>query len=112
MSGKGKFAKLVLRNGDAVLEGRGSRMIKLAENAQKSLIQKLEDEITQLEDKQEMMLDNSPDNRYSLKVGEAFDANGWAAEYQTISLTIVNKKVELEIAKKNSAILFEGESND
>lgn len=103
----GKFSKLVLRNGDQVLEGRGSRIIRSAQIAQKALCDKLEDEIIQLEDKREAMLDQSPDNRFSLKIGEAFEASKWAAEYQMLSVAIVNKKVEHKIASENMIELFE-----
>lgn len=104
---KGRFAALIMRDGDQVLEGRGQRTIESARSAQKKLVMDIEEEIRVLEDKKELMLDQSPDNRYSLKVGEAFDAKQFVSEYQMLSVKLINKRVELEIAVKNSKDLFE-----
>jgi hypothetical protein len=103
---QGKFAALIMRTGDEVLEGRGKRTIESARAAQKKLVMDLEENIRVLEDKKELMLDQSPDNRYSLKVGEAFDAPAFVREYQDLSVKLINKRVELEIAERNSEDLF------
>lgn len=103
---KGRFAALILRDGDTVLGDRGKRAIESASAAQKTLVMNLEEEIRQLEDKQEAMLDQSPDNRYSLKIGESFDSKKFVGDYQKISLDLLNKKVELDVAKKNLKDLF------
>jgi len=59
-----------------------------------------------LEDKQELLLDQSPDNRYSLTLGKSFEAEKWTAEYQGLSIQIANKKIELAIARANYESLF------
>jgi len=106
-----KFSKLIKRGGDAVLEGRGERIIKSAKMAQETLVRNLEQELMTLEDKRDIMLDHSPDNRYSLNIGKTFEADKWCKDYQDISVEIANKKIELEIAKSNLTDLFgkEGE---
>jgi hypothetical protein len=103
---QGKFAALIMRTDDEVLEGRSKRTIESARAAQKKLVMDLEENIRVLEDKKELMLDQSPDNRYSLKVGEAFDAPAFVREYQDLSVKLINKRVELEIAERNSEDLF------
>lgn len=102
----GKFEKLIKRNGDSIMGDRADRVLKSAKIAQKAIVDKLDQEIMNLEDKREMMLDQSPDNRYSLTPGKSFDSEKWAAEYQSLSIQVVNKQVELTVAKNNYKELF------
>lgn len=104
---KGKFNGMIHRSGDDVLKGRGDRIIKSAKLAQEDLVRTLEQRLLQLEDKQDQMLDISTDNRFSLKIGDNFDAKPWVDEYQKVSIDIVNTKVEFEIAKRSLAELFD-----
>lgn len=101
-----KFEKLLTRKGDQIIDARATRILVGAKNAQESIIRDLVDEVNRLEDKREAMLDQSPDNRYSLKVGEGFDAKSWTKEYHSLSLQLANKKIELEIAEENFKDLF------
>jgi len=103
---EGKFSKLIKRSGDDILDGRGDRIIKSAKVAQRAIVDKLDQEVMTLEDKQELLLDQSPDNRYSLTLGKSFEAEKWAAEYQGLSIQIANKKIELAIARANYESLF------
>lgn len=102
----GKFSSLIKRSGDAIIGDRADRIIKSAKVAQRAIVDKLDQEIMNLEDKRDLMLDQSPDNRYSLTLGKSFEADKWAAEYQSLSISITNKKVELAIAQANNDILF------
>jgi len=102
----GKFDSMIKRRGDAIIGDRGDRIIKSGKVAQRGIIDGLDKEVMNLEDKRELMLDQSPDNRYSLTVGKAFDADSWAAEYQKVSVQIANKKIELAIAQANYTELF------
>lgn len=102
----GKFESLIKRGGDAIIGDRADRIVKSAKVSQRSIVDKLDQEVMNLEDKRELMLDQSPDNRYSLTVGKSFDADAWAKEYQELSIKIVNKKVELAVAQANYKELF------
>lgn len=106
---KSKFESLISRNGDAIIDSRASRIVTSAKNAQEGIVRDLIDEINKLEDKREVMLDQSPDNRYSLKVGENFDAKKWVSDYQSLSIQLANKKIELAIAEENLTDLFSKE---
>jgi hypothetical protein len=103
---KSKFETLISRNGDAIIDSRGARIVISAKNAQEGLVRDLIDDINKLEDKREVMLDQSPDNRYSLKVGENFDAKQWTKDYQSLSVQLANKRIELKIAEENLTDLF------
>lgn len=102
----GKFESMIKRGGDAIIGDRGDRIIKSAKVAQRAIVDKLDQEVMNLEDKRELMLDQSPDNRYSLTVGKSFEAEKWAAEYQSLSVQLANKKIELAIAQASYAELF------
>lgn len=103
----GKFAKLILRKGDEILDGRGLRTIESAKSAYKKLIMDLEEKIRQFEDKKELMLDQSPDNRYSLEIGKGFDSVKFVNDYQQLTIEIANTKFELSIAIANYDELFQ-----
>jgi hypothetical protein len=102
----GKFGNLIKRSGDAIMGDRGDRVIKSARVSQRAIVDRLDKEVMQLEDKREIMLDQSPDNRYSLTPGQSFDSDKWAQDYHTLSVELVNKKVELEVARNNYKELF------
>lgn len=102
----GKFDQLIKRSGDAIMGDRGARVIKSAKVSQRAIVDKLDKEVMQLEDKRELMLDQSPDNRYSLTPGQSFDSDKWANDYHNLSVELVNKKVELEVARNNYKELF------
>ncbi len=105
-SAVGAFEAMIKRNGDAIIGDRGDRIIKSAKSAQFALCNKLDQELMGLEDKRDLMLDQSPDNRYSLTVRKSFAAEAWALEYQSLSVEIANKQVELAIAQTNYEKLF------
>lgn len=102
----GKFAEMIMRDGSAIKAGRGKRTIDSASAAQLKLIMDLQERQRVLEDKRELMLDNSPDNTYSLKVGESFDGPRFVAEYQRLSIELINLEVEIKIAVSNNEELF------
>ena len=103
---KGKFNGMIHRTSDEVLKGRGDRIIKSAQLSQEAIVRGLEQKLINLEDQRDRMLDLSPDNRMSLKIDNDFNADTWTANYQKLSIDIVNTKVELEIAQKNMEELF------
>ena len=103
---RGKFVSAISRKGDQVIDARVARIIKGAKGSQEDLVRKLDKECDDLTDKLETMLDQSPDNRYSLKPGKNFESVKFVDEYHATSLELANKMIELQIAKTNLTDLF------
>lgn len=103
----GKFIKLIARNGDAILNERGARIEKSAKRECNKIVVDLDAKVDELTDELELMLDQSPDNRYSLEPGQKFAAHDFANNYQKISVALATKRIELAIAKENIQILFD-----
>ena len=101
-----KFQMILTRDGDSIMAKRAESVTKLAEMSQVSLVQNLEKKKIQLEMKKQEMLDMRPDNRYSLKVGENFDASRWIMDYQSLGIQLINTEVELKVAQQTTAELF------
>ena len=101
-----KFHGILNRKGDDVLKERAESVAKLAEMSQDSLVKELQKEKIQLEFKRAELLDMSPDNRYSLKIGEDFNSDKWVREYHTVSLNLIENEVALEVAKTTMRDLF------
>ena len=101
-----KFERILTRKGDDVITARAASISKLAEMAQEALVNKLEKRKIELEMEGQEMLDMSPDNRYSLKVGENFKADSWVNDYQRLGIELINIEIELKVAKATSEELF------
>lgn len=97
---------MIIRSGDTIAADRGARITKQAKIAYEDDLRRLENRLLNLEDRREIMLDQSPDNRFSLKPGETFDARTWVAEYQKLSLEIATTVEEIAIAKEAIKYLF------
>ncbi len=82
------------------------RIEKSAGREYNKIVVDLEAEVDNLVDELELMLDQSPDNRYSLEPGKKFAAKEFATDYQAKSIALANKRIELVIANENVAILF------
>ena len=101
-----KFHSILSRSGDKILKDRAESVAKLAEMSQDTLVKELTRKKIELEFKQKELLDMSPDNRFSLKVGENFNSAKWVSEYHQVSLDIIENGVELEVADANLTLLF------
>ncbi len=101
-----RFENILSRNGDKVMADRAGNVTKLAEMAQVALVNTLEKKKIELEMKKQELLDMSPDNRYSLKVGEDFNADSWVSDYQAISLNIIENEIRLKTAIATTEELF------
>ena len=101
-----KFHSILSRTGDKVIKDRAESVAKLAEMSQDTLVKELTKKKIELEFKQKELLDMSPDNRFSLKVGENFNSAKWVNEYHQVSLDLIENSVELEVAEANFTLLF------
>jgi len=104
-----KFEKMIARDGDKVMADRASSISQLAEMAQVALVNRLEKQRIELEMKKKELLDMSPDNRYSLRPGQDFKADGWVGDFQNIGISIINNKIELGVAQATMLELFSDE---
>jgi len=104
---KNLFTQTLAASNKAIKDKRAERVGKQASMAQTSLVQNLEKELMDLESKQEELEDLSPDNAYSLHATKGdFNAEGWVADLQKIQINILNKTLELEVAKKTQDKYF------
>ena len=101
-----KFESILSRSGDAVMKDRASNVSKLAEMAQVNLVNTLEKKRIELEMKKTELLDMSPDNRYSLKPGQDFEADNWVNDYHNVCLKLINNEIALKTAEKTQEELF------
>lgn len=102
----GKFKQLLDRTSDKILKDRGARIEKSAKREYNNIVVNLDAKIDELTDELELMLDQNPDNRYSLKPGQKFEAASFANDFQNKSIELANKKIELQIAQSNLEELF------
>ena len=101
-----KFQSILTRKGDDVIVARAESISTLAEMSQTALVNELEKQKIELEMKKQEMLDMSPDNRYSLRVGDNFKADTWVSDYQAVSVNLINIEIELKVAKATQDDLF------
>lgn len=107
-----KFEQMLSRSGDRVLKDRAESVSKLATMAQTRLVQKLEEKSIELDMKKQELIDLSPDNRQTLKLGRDFNPEQWVEKYQSVSLDIVNNEVELKTAVATMYDLFTEEKSN
>lgn len=103
---QGAFAEMLARSGDSIAADRGARITKQAKIAYEDDLRRMENKLLNLQDQREIMLDQSPDNRFSLKPGQTFDARSWVAEYQRLSVDIATTVEEIAIAEESIKFLF------
>jgi hypothetical protein len=105
-----KFHEILSRNGDKILKDRAENVSLLAAMAHTALINDLKKKKIELDFKKKELIDLSPDNRYSLKIGKDFDGDKWVREYQDVSIKLINIKIELKVAEDTEAELFTEEA--
>lgn len=102
----GIFMKMLIRSNANIRKDRSARLNKIGTREQQKIIDSLESRIDDGEDQLECMLDQSPNNQYSLQPGKKFEGESFAREYQEKSILLANLGIELEIAKENMKLLF------
>lgn len=107
----GKFKQLLDRTSDKILKDRGARIEKSAKREYNQVLVTLDADIDNLKDELELMLDQNPDNRYSLKPGQSFDAKNFANDFHNKTISLANKEIEYKIAQTTYKELF-GEDNE
>jgi len=92
--------QILSQSPNEVLKGRAVRIAEQCKMEQETLVNKLKGELMRLEDKQTQMLDLNPDTTISTKI-ENFDAEKLVKDYQSLSIAIAEKQVEVQIALEN-----------
>lgn len=94
------------RSSNEVLSSRADRVSKRTYQEQQNLVNKLNGELMDLEDRRAQLLDLSPDSTISTKI-ENFDPKVLVEKYQQYSKDIALKQIEVQIAKENIKLIFD-----
>lgn len=95
-----KFKANLVKDAKGIKEQRASIIENSARKAQENLVRTLTDELDLLNEKLLNLEDMSPDNTYSLRpTGKDFDPRRWVNELQNTKIAILNKEIEITVAK-------------
>ena len=101
MATQNKFTANLTLPESGIKGKRASILASSAETAHNDLISRLTKEYNTLELTLENLNDLSPDSTTSLKVGgDDFDAEVWVQKMQDTKIALLNKKIELRVAKE------------
>jgi hypothetical protein len=104
---EGAFLSSLKRNNKQIRDDRATAIGESAQLLYKRAVEDLEVHIKQMRRDQENMLDLSPSNALSLVVASDFKADAYVTKDMELSVDIRNAEIELEIARKRYAYLFE-----
>lgn len=106
-----KFTARLNASGNGIRAERSAIVAKQTESAQTKYITRLEDELLSLEDKRMKLEDINVDSEMTTKVvPDAFNPENWISQLNSIEMDIVNKEVEIEIAKRVQTRWFKEEA--
>ena len=95
-----KFVRILSQSHSKIRETRAKIIAEEAAFAQEDIVRNLEKEKREINSKLDSLTDMNPDSRLSLQVVKAdFNAESILTEIQQLKIDLVNKKVELKIAK-------------
>lgn len=103
-----KFQVILRQSSKEIKENRARIASENAKDAAEELVRKLSKELRTLESQLDHLTDLNRDSELSLKViKDDFNATNWMANIQNVKLAIVQKKIELEVAKETYADWFD-----
>ena len=111
---KNLFVNNLTKSNTEIKATRAERIAKATEKSQRTLVDKLDAEVDALKAHMEDLEDLSPDTELSLqpvKDGE-FNSDKWCAEMQRTQIALLNKELELQIAKATYAKYFTEEEEE
>lgn len=103
----GIFVDSLKRSNKQIKAARAEAIAEDLQLVYKRKIEDLELKLRNLNRNQENMLDLSPENSFSLKLAQDFDAQKWATEHHDLSIKIRETEIQLDLAKKSYTYLFE-----
>lgn len=102
-----KFAKNLAATHEEIKEKRAKNIAASALAAQEELIRGIEGEIRGYENELMDLEDLNTDSTTSLNPGKSeFDANSWVSRMQDVKINLLNKQVELKVAKETFTEYF------
>jgi len=108
----GKFLKMMSQNDSKALVARASQINTQAKIAQANIVQRLKNDIAEVEIEVQNLTDFAPDTTQSLRPGvRGWNPQKWAADLQDAKTRLYELKVELKIAEDTFKEFF-GDDDD
>ena len=104
----GAFVESLKRSNKEIKSDRATAIAEDAQLKYKRAVEDLQVDIRSMKRQLENMLDLSPDNVFSLKLANDFDAEGYVRAEMELGLKIRNSEIKLDIASKRYRYLFGG----
>ena len=109
----GKFLQMMSQNDSKALVARASQINTQAKIAQSSIVQKLKNDIANVEIEIQNLTDFAPDTTQSLRPGvKGWNPAKWASDLQDAKVRLYELNVELKIAEKTFDEFFGDETTD
>jgi len=103
-----KFKENLVKSNSDIKEMRADALSLQAERAKRRIVEKLEDEIIDIETKISRLNDLSPRNKTDLAYREDFNADEWAKESQDLLVKKNIVEMKLKIATESYEEWFNG----
>lgn len=100
-----KFITTLTKSNKDIMKDRAENVGKKTALKQKALVDRLEGEVLDLEGKIQDLCDLAPESSTSLKPQD-FDEEKWVKDMQNYKVQLLNKRIELETAKKTQEEWF------
>ena len=109
----GKFLQMMSQNDSKALVARASQINTQAKIAQETIVQKLKNDIAEVEIEIQNLTDFAPDTTQSLRPGvKGWNPTTWAANLQDAKTRLYELGVELKIAQSTYDEFFGGDDED
>jgi hypothetical protein len=103
-----KFKENLVKSNSDIKEMRADALALQAERAKRRIVEKLEDDIIDIDTKVSRLNDLSPRNKTDLAYREDFDSEAWANETQELLEKKSVLEIKLKIAKESYEEWFGG----
>lgn len=108
----GKFLQMMSQNDSKALVARASQINVQAQIAQDNIVQKLKNDIAEVEIEIQNLTDFAPDTTQSLRPGvKGWNPTKWASDLQDAKTRLYELNIELKIAEKTKQEFF-GDEED
>ena len=108
----GKFLQMMSQNDSKALVARAGQINVQAKIAQQNIVQKLKNDIAEVEIEIQNLTDFAPDTTQSLRPGvKGWNPTKWASDLQAAKTNLYELNVELKIAEKTFEEFF-GDDDD
>ena len=109
----GKFLQMMSQNDSKALVARAGQINVQAKIAQQNIVQKLKNDIAEVEIEVQNLTDFAPDTTQSLRPGcKDWNPKTWASKLQDAKTRLYELNVELKIAEKTFEEFFGDDDTD